>query len=111
MPSAPCADTAPGLDTVRCRVDLLAHDVGTADATDLGGTKAAHRFAIRVAKTHKLLGDPTSTRHFKAAAKQLKRFMVQLDAAAAKGKIAPDLAATLRSIATDARADLAGMIA
>ena len=40
-----------------------------------------------------------------------KRFAAQLDAAAAKGKVVPALATTLRALTTDARAALSGLIA
>ena len=91
---------------MRCRVDTMVHLIGTAPTVDLGGAKLVHRFTSRVAAARRLLADPTTTRHLKQAEKQLARFTTQLDAAMAKHKVAADLGATLRTLATGASTTL-----
>ena len=110
-PPLTCFDTATGVDAVRCRVDEMSHEIGTATTEELGGAKLARRFATRIEKVRKLIAEPTKTGKLRKAGKQLKTFSRQFGAAVAKGKIDPDLAASLQGLAGEASSRLAGVIA
>jgi len=89
----------------------MSHEIGTATTEELGGAKLARRFATRIEKVRKLIAEPTKTGKLRKAGKQLKTFSRQFGAAVAKGKIDPDLAASLQGLAGEASSRLAGVIA
>jgi hypothetical protein len=105
-----CFDTALGIDAVRCRLDAMAAEIGRAPETDLGGRKLARRFAARVAKATKLAGEPVKTSRLKKSAKQLRGFVKQMGKAVGAGKVNATLGATLTEFATEATAELDGLV-
>jgi hypothetical protein len=110
-PPLTCLDTALGIDAVRCRLDLMSTTVGAASETELGGRKLAKAIAKRVAKATTLTAEPTSTKRLKKAAKQLKQLATKLDKGLAKGTLDATIGAELKTLATEAQGELAGLIA
>jgi hypothetical protein len=88
----------------------MAAEIGRAPETDLGGRKLARRFAARVAKATKLAGEPVKTSRLKKSAKQLRGFVKQMGKAVGAGKVNATLGATLTEFATEATAELDGLV-
>jgi hypothetical protein len=107
-----CLDTAVGLDAARCRLDVMSHDLGTADEADLGGAKLAKKLAAKVNKARTLLGpaDPVKTKKLHAASKQVKTFATLLRHGMSTGKIRGAIAGELSSLATDVASEVASAI-
>jgi hypothetical protein len=109
-PPEPCSDTAPGIDTVRCRLDLLEQDLGSTPTTELGGAKVARKLGVMAKHARTLVGDPVNNRRLKAATKQLKRFASLLNHKLGQRKIQPDVGSELSTLDGSVVTELDGLV-
>jgi hypothetical protein len=86
--------------------DLIA---GATD-TDLGGKKFGRSLGAKIRRAQTLVTDPTTTKKLKHAANQLKSFSKKLNNGLNRGKVNADLGTMLSGLATEASAELTGLI-
>jgi len=84
--------------------------MGRAPEADLGGRKLARLLSKRISKAQTLSAEPTSTKKLKKAARQLKQFSTKLGKAVAAGKANAELGTALGGLATDAQAEITGLV-
>jgi hypothetical protein len=87
--------------------DLMA---GASD-TDLGGKKFSQSLKAKIRRGQALVVDPVTTKDLHRTENQLKSFSKKLGKGLARGKVDPNLGADLAGLATEASAELAGLIA
>ncbi len=104
-----CTATTTGIDAVRCRLTLLADALDTTQSSQLGGANLAHALRNNLAKATRFTTDPTTPKHLKKAATQLKKFAAKVGRGISKRRVDPMIGNDLTALATEARSQLLGL--
>jgi hypothetical protein len=89
----------------------MAELMAGATDTDLGGKKFSQSLRAKIRRAQALLVEPVTTKDLRRAANQLKSFSKKLGKGLARGKVNAELGADLGGLASEASAELAGLIA